>query len=134
MKKWTEKELLKEGYKIENAIIEKVDLSMADYGCLTLQMVLKGSYWGCVYGGYVLGHGYLGAADDFFDGSGIGMESIIRIMDTVGVKKFQDLKDKHIRVCSKNHGDSIKIVGNIINDKWFDYESFYKDEETINNA
>lgn len=130
MRKWTEKELLEEGYKIENAIIETADLSMHMYGCLTLRMIIQGSCWKSGYGGYVLGHGYLGAADDYFDGSGNGMESIIRIMDTVGVKSFQELEDKHIRVCSKNYGDSIKIIGNIIKDKWFDYESFYKDKES----
>ena len=131
MKKWTEEELLKAGYKIENAIIETADLSMADHGCLTLRMVIKGSCWGSVYGGYVLGHGYVGAAVDYFDGSGDGMESIIRIMDIVGVNSFQDLENKYIRVCSKGRlGDTIKIIGNIIKDKWFDYESFYKDKES----
>ena len=44
----------------------------------------------------------------------------MRIMDTVGVEKWEDLKDKFIRVATKNWGDTIKISGNIIKDKWFD--------------
>ena len=102
---------------------------MADHGCLTLVMTLEGDSWGAVYDGYCLGHGYLGAADDFFDGSAVGMEYLIRIMDTVGVEKFQDLKGKYIRVATKGWGDPVKIIGNIIKDKWFDAETFFVDHK-----
>ena len=53
--------LLNAGYRIENARIISADLTMEDHGCLTLYMTLEGSGFGCVYGGYCLGHGYLGA-------------------------------------------------------------------------
>lgn len=129
MKKWTLEELEENGYKIENAEIESVDLSMADHGCLCLSMALKGYGWGCVYGGYALGRGYLGCKDDFFDGSAQGMESIIRIMDTVGCERFNDMSGKIIRVATKGWGSSIKIIGNVIEDKWFDAETFYKSEK-----
>ena len=129
MKKYTQEQLIEAGYKIENALITNVDLSMADHGCLTLVMTLEGGGWGVVYGGYCLGKGYLGADDDFFDGSAAGMEYLIRIMDTVGVEKFQDLKGKYIRVATKGWGDPVKIIGNIIKDKWFDAETFFADKE-----
>ena len=129
MKKYTQEQLIEAGYKIENALITNVDLSMADHGCLTLVMTLEGDSWGAVYGGYCLGHGYLSAADDFFDGSAVGMEYLIRIMDTVGVEKFQDLKGKYIRVATKGWGDPVKIIGNIIKDKWFDAETFFVDHK-----
>ena len=129
MKKYTQEQLIESGYSIENALITNVDLSMADHGCLTLAMTLEGSGWGVVYGGYCLGKGYLGADDDFFDGSAAGMEYLMRIMDTVGVEKFQDLKGKYIRVAAKGWGNSVKIIGNIINDKWFDTETFFADKE-----
>ena len=129
MKKYTQEQLIEAGYKIENALITNVDLSMADHGCLTLIMTLEGGGWGVVYGGYCLGKGYLGADDDFFDGSAAGMEYLIRIMDTVGVEKFQDLKGKYIRVATKGWGDPVKIIGNVINDKWFDAETFFADKE-----
>lgn len=129
MKKYTQEQLTEAGYSIENALITNVDLSMADHGCLTLAMTLEGSGWGVVYGGYCLGKGYLGAADDFFDGSAAGMEYLIRIMDTVGVEKFQDLKGKYVRVATKGRGDTVKIIGNIINDKWFDPETFFADHK-----
>ena len=129
MKKYTQEQLTEAGYSIENALITNVDLSMADHGCLTLVMTLEGGGWGAVYGGYCLGKGYLDASDDFFDGSAAGMEYLIRIMDTVGVEKFQDLKGKYIRVATKRWCDPVKIIGNIIKDKWFDAETFFADKE-----
>lgn len=56
----------------------------------------------------------------------------MRIMDTIGVANFQSLKGKYCRVAVKGWGDTVKIIGNIIDDKWFDPESFFKDykEET----
>lgn len=128
MKKYTQEQLTEAGYSIENALITNVDLSMADHGCLTLAMTLEGGGWGVVYGGYCLGKGYLGADDDFFDGSAAGMEYLIRIMDTVGVEKFQDLKGKYVRVANKGWGSSVKIIGNISKDKWFDAETFFLDK------
>ena len=131
MKKYTTAQLIELGYKIENALIESVDLSMADHGCLTLALTLKGDGWGVVYGGYCLGHGYLGAKE--FDASASGLESIMRIMDTVGVERFQNLKGKYIRVASKGLGYTIKIIGNVLQDKWFDIETFFADKEKTND-
>ena len=126
---YTYDKLTKAGYTIENALIEKVDLSMADHGCLTLAMTLQGGGWGVTYGGYCLGKGYLGADDDFFSGSAAGMEYLMRIMDTVGVERFQDLKGKYVRVAIKGCGGQVKIIGNILKDKWFDAETFFTDKK-----
>jgi len=108
---------------IENAKITSVDLSMADHGVLTLQMTIEGKGWGCVLGGYVLGKGYLGAKE--FDGSPKGIEEIMRIMDVVGVERFNDMVGKYIRVESERWGSKIHKFGNIVEDKWFDYKEFY---------
>ena len=127
MTHYTQDKLTDLGYKIENALVTKVDLSMADHGCFTLSMTLQGGGWGVAYGGYCLGKGYLGADDDFFSGSAKGMESIVRIMDVVGCSCFNDMKNKYIRVAIKGWGDRIKIIGNITKDKWFDIEDFFKE-------
>ena len=129
MKKYTQEQLIEAGYTIKNALIESVDLSMADHGCLTLSMNLEGSGWGVTYGGYCLGKGYLGADDDFFDGSAAGMEYLMRIMDIVGVERFQSLKGKYVRVATKGQGGIVKIIGNILEDKWFDAETFFIDKK-----
>ena len=125
MTHYTQDKLTDLGYKINNALITNVDLSMADHGCFTLAMTLEGGSWGVVYGGYCLGKGYLGADDEFFDGSAAGMEYLMRIMDTVGVERFQDLKGKYVRVATKGWGDCVKIIGNILKDQWFDPETFF---------
>lgn len=121
------KQLIASGYEIENAKITSVDLSMGNHGCLTLSMGIDGKGWGCAYGGYCLGHGYLGAKS--FDGSPKGLEYIMRIMDTVGVERMSDLVGKYVRVATKGWGETIKIIGNIIEDKWFNQEEFFKEEK-----
>ena len=127
MKKYTAKELESLGYELKNALIKNVDISMADHGCVTLSIELNGDGWGCIFGGHCLGHGYLGADDCYFDGSEKGMESIARIMDVVGVSRFNDMKGRYVRVAIRGLG-CVKIIGNIIKDKWFDSESFFEDE------
>lgn len=112
---------------IENAKIKNVNLSMADYGCLVLEMQLEGNSWGVVFGGRVLGHGYVGAEE--FRGSPSGVEEIMRIMDVVGVSRFNDMKDRYVRVEVGDWGSSISKIGNIIENKWFDYIEFYGDEK-----
>lgn len=130
MRNWSKESLEAEGYTVENAKITSVDLSMADYGVLTIRIGLEGARWGCVFGGYVIGKGYLDA--DEFEGYASGIEAIMRIMDTVGVENFNDMKNKYVRVATKGWGDSIKIIGNIIKNKWFDIDSFFKDTKGEN--
>ena len=118
MKIWTEKKLIEEGYEIRNAQIKGAELTMENHGCISFDVVVEGAGWGCVFGGYSLGHGYLGAKE--FSGYGPGMESI------VGVTKLSDLEGRYIRTAVAEDR-RLKIIGNIINDKWFDIESFFKD-------
>ena len=125
MKEWTTGDLINNGYEIENGKITSINLSMADYGCIVLEMTVEGNGIGFVFGGNALGHGYLGA--DHFDSTDHALVYIMRIMDTVGVERFNDLKGKYIRFATKGWGYSPKIIGNIISDKWFDTASFFKD-------
>ena len=127
MIEYTEEMLKAEGYELQNAEITSVDLSMADHCCLTLRMALDGGGWGCVYGGYSLGNGFVGAKT--FKGSAAGLEYIMRIMDVVGVDEFNELKGKYVRVATKGWGSECKIIGNILKDKWFDPVSFFLDSE-----
>lgn len=80
---------------------------------------------GVCYGGYVLGKGYVGAKN--FKGYASGMEAIMRIMDTVGCSTYEGMKGKYVRVATKGWGSTVKIIGNILEDKWFDYGSFFDD-------
>lgn len=127
MEIWTRKDIEAVGYTIENALITSVDLSMADHGVLCLEMGLDGGGWGCVFGGHVIGKGYLGAKK--FEGSPSGIEYIMEIMNVVGVERFNDMKGKYIRVATEGWGSTVKIIGNIIEDKWFDVTTFFQDKK-----
>lgn len=110
--------------EILNAKITSVSISMADHGCLTFFVTIQGGAWGVSIGGYSIGHGYLGA--DKFDGYGPGLEAMMRIMDVVGVDKWEDLKNHYIRVKSDGLGTRITKIGHITDDKWFDIDEFFK--------
>lgn len=109
--------------EIKNARITNVSITMADHGCLTFQLSLDGGGWGCCFGGYSIGTGFLGA--DEFSGYGKGLEAMMRIMDTVGVEKWEDLKGKYIRCKVGNWYDTIDEIGNILKDKWFNIREFF---------
>lgn len=130
MKKYTEQMLVDEGYEIQNAEITSVSLSASEYCCLSLNIGLEGAGWGCVYGGYCLGKMYTDSYEkDTYEGSAAGMEAIMRIMDVVGVSRLEDMKGKYVRVATKGWGSSVKIIGNIIENRWFDYDSYYADKK-----
>lgn len=116
------------GFTIENVRIKNVSISMADHGVLTYGITLEGSGWGCVYGGYCIGHGYLGS--ESFDGSGKGLEAMMRIMDTVGVEKWEDLAGKYMRIATKGWGGTVEIIGNVLEDKWFNQKEFFSCPDT----
>ena len=109
---------------IENARITSVSLSMADHGCLTFGIIVEGGGWGCNIGGWAIGHGYSGA--DYFDATGSGLVAMMKIMDVVGVEKWEDLKGKYIRVDSDGWGSTIHKIGNILKEDWFDIREFFK--------
>ena len=110
--------------EILNAKITSVSLTMADHGCLTFWVTVEGGGWGVSIGGYKIGSGYLGS-DEFKVEYGDGLEAMMRIMDTVGVEKWEDLKDEYIRAEVNGLGP-VKKIGHITDDKWFDIDKFFK--------
>lgn len=112
--------------RIENAQITNVSLTMEDHGCLTFWLTLEGDGWGCGVGGYCIGKGYLGATD-FTAERGDGLEAMMRIMDVVGVSKWEDLKGKYLRVQFPGigWGDKVSTIGNLLKDKWFNIADFF---------
>lgn len=110
--------------EIENAKITNTRISMADHGCLTFDLILEGDGWGCAFGGYCIGRGYLGAKE-FTAESGNGLVAMMKIMDVVGVEKWEDLKDRYIRCKTNRWGGTIDEIGNLIEDKWFNIREFF---------
>ena len=119
---YTIKDLTRAGYEVMNAKITHVDLSMADHGCLDMAVTMDGGGWGCVFGGYKLGSGYLGA--DEFEGSAAGLEYIMRVMDTIGCEKFNQMKGKYAR-CVFDDTQRIIMIGHITENKWFNPKEFF---------
>lgn len=128
-----EETLIGDGYSIKNAKITSVSITMSDHGCLCYWIMLEGSGWGCGFGGYAIGKGCLGAKDsDFKAETGNGLVAMMRIMNVVGVSKWEDLEGQFVRVAMPdNWGTSIHIIGNILNNKWFDQKKFFA--ECCNN-
>lgn len=109
--------------EIINAKITNTQLTMKDHGCLTYWITVEGSGFGVSVGGYCIGHGYLGATE--FDGSVKGLEALMRIMNVVGVDKWEDLNGKYCRIVSNGLGSTVNKIGNLIEDKWFDQMEFF---------
>ena len=127
MKKWSEDKLIAAGYKINNAQITNVDLSTQNHCCCDFPITLEGCGWGVVYGGYILGKGGTAYKIDEIEGSEMGMKVILTIMRVVGVDSLNDMKGKYVRVALKGWSDTVKIIGNITKDEWFDYKSFFEE-------
>ncbi len=96
--------------KIEtkNARITSTVLGIEDDGILTASMFLD-------YGGTSQGFDLYSSGSS---GSAFGMAAIHKVLEVVGVHKWEDLPGTHIRVVS----DVGKVyrVGHITEDKWFD--------------
>ena len=125
MNNYSEEDWRKAGYQVRNAKITYADLSMENYCCLTLELGLEGAGWGVCYGGHCIGKGYLGA--DEFTGYEKGTEYLMRIMDVVGVSKFNDMVGKYVRVVTQGWGGKVTVIGNILKDHWFDSEDFFSE-------
>ena len=116
--------------EIINARITNVSLTMKDVP--TFYITLEGDGWGVNMGGYCIGKGYLGS-DNISVESGAGLEAMLRIMDTVGVSSWEDLKGKYCRIEADGWGSTVKKIGNIINNKWFDLKEFFDSVKGENN-
>lgn len=113
--------------KIENARITKASITMADHGCLTFWVYLEGGGWGCGFGGYCIGHGFLGS-DTFKAENGKGLEAMMHIMNVVGVEKWEDLEGKYVRCKTEGWGDTINEIGNVLKNQWFNIKDFFANE------
>lgn len=72
------------------------------------------------------GVGHLGATE--WKGNGSAIVAMMKIMDIVGVSRWEDLPGKYIRVKTEGCGcaSTIDEIGNLIEDKWFNLKEFYR--------
>lgn len=111
--------------KIVNAQIDETFFGREEHGILTCYLYLKGNGFGVGLGGRAL---------DEYDknkkrriATQEGFELIEHILDVVGVKKWEDLVGKYIRIELSEVGIGYKAtrIGNLIKDDWLDFEKFF---------
>ena len=109
---------------IENGKITGTMLGTEDHGILTFYIQIEMNGGGCGFGGYAL--------DEWDEGkrtrvaSAAGLQAIAEIMKCVGVEKWEDLEGKYVRCEHEGWGGKILRIGNIIEEKWFSLQEFFK--------
>ena len=53
------------------------------------------------------------------------MEVISKILEVVGVDKWEDLPGKYIRFEDNGFGSNVTKIGNIIDEKWLDFRELF---------
>lgn len=108
---------------IKNAKIQSTMLGREDHGIMTFMIYIDAGNLFCGVGGYYL---------DEFDSTtktrvfrAESMEVISKILEVVGVDKWEDLPGQYIRFEDNGCGSIVTKIGNIIDDKWFDIESYF---------
>lgn len=96
-----------------NAQIESTMLGLEDHGIMTFMLYLKYDSCGQGFGNYALN----GPTQK---GEGKSIDAIRKILETVGVDRWEDLKGKYIRIRKTDgYGGRIESIGHIIEDKWW---------------
>src|SRR4051812_15085485 len=98
-----------------NATIKSTALGYEDHGILTVWLNLDYGDSGQGFGGYALDM-YDRDKDTRVSHRSCG-EWITAILKVVGVRRWEDLPGKHIRV-QNDHG-KVHAIGNLLKDEWF---------------
>ena len=59
------------------------------------------------------------------EGNKEGFEAILKIMWVLDSNSLFDLKNRYVRVATKGFSNSVKIIGHITRNQWFDWDSFF---------
>lgn len=105
----------------KNAVIKSTMLGYEDHGLLTFSLHLDYGGSGQCAGGYRL-DGYDKEKEETIY-TATGLEILAQIIKIVGVSKWEDLKEKHIRVKASN--DKVHSIGHLLEDKWLDFDEFF---------
>ena len=116
----------KEKEQIVNAQIKRTDLGPGETCGFTLNLTLDvQDGYGVIVGGVVLD-----TYDKWEDervGTTYGMNVIMRVMEVVGVRRWEELEGKFIRVVSGGIGSSVTKIGNLMKDDWIDFTEYGKE-------
>ena len=107
MKTWSKRQLEIAGYEFADATIEDVSLCKSESQLFLFLTLAESSYPPIAGKDYPINQS--------------ACEAIIRIMDVVGESNFMELKGKNIRIAFREITEPVTVIGNIIDDVWFDY-------------
>lgn len=109
--------------EIRNAKITSTMLGREDHGIMTFMIFVEWDCFACGVGGYAL-DGYDKATDKrVFRAE--SMEAISKVLDVVGVDKWEQLSGQYIRIKDNGWGSTIDEIGNLMEDKWFNLREFF---------
>lgn len=108
----------------KNGKIHSTMLGIEDHGIMTFFVNIDFDGSGQGFGGYAL-DGQAGKK-----GHSKSIQCIRKILETVGVEKWEDLEGKYVRIRKEAEygGHPIKAIGHIVEDKWFDIKEFWEKE------
>lgn len=112
---------------ISNARIRSTMLGRENHGIMTFIIYIDACNFSCGIGGFCLDEYNNDIKARIFKAE--SMEAISKILDVVGVDKWEDLPGKYIRFEDNGWSSTITKIGNIINDKWFDMRDFFEKSE-----
>lgn len=104
--------------EIKNGIIDDTFLGIEEYGIFTFYLHLDYGTSTQNLGGWVLATEY--------GECGKNLQLIRRILNIVGVDRWEKLLGKYVRV--KADLDMVHAIGNILNEDWLDFDEFFGDE------
>lgn len=110
--------------EIKNARITSTMLGREDHGIMTFMIFVELDGGSCGIGGYAIDQ--YNAETKGREFSPKGLEAISRILEVVGVDEWEKLKGSYIRVEDNGWGGRITKIGNLMKDKWFDMEEFFR--------
>lgn len=110
--------------EIKNAQITGTMLGREDHGIFTFMIYVKfDSCVSCGIGGYALD--YYDRESDKRAYSAKSLEAVSKILDVVGVDRWEHLNGKYIRIKDNGWGSTIDEIGNLMEDKWFNLREFF---------
>lgn len=112
--------------KIKNAKIYSAMLGREDHGIMTFMIYISAEGITCGIGGYCLDEFDPARQTRVFRAESI--EAISKVLEVVGVDKWEDLPGKYIRFEDNGIGSIVTKIGNIIEEKWFDLKEFFRKE------
>jgi len=103
----------------KNAVIEETMLGTEDHGLMTAFIHLDYGGAGQSFGGYGFDEPIKDEDGKFLRrvGTAYGCEFIRRVLETLGVDRWEDLKGTHCRVKAEHR--KVYAIGHIIKNKWF---------------